>query len=110
MSKRILLAIVLLGSTLAMAQTASISGVVTDRSGAVVSGAEIVVTAADTGAVRSATSEATGTFWVPSLAVGNYRVEVKQTGVCRCWPSPRRGAQCNACTVLRTHPEREGGS
>jgi hypothetical protein len=31
MSKRILLAIVLLGSTLAMAQTASISGVVTDR-------------------------------------------------------------------------------
>ena len=45
MSKRILLAIVLLGSTLAMAQTASISGVVTDSSGAVVSGAEIVVTA-----------------------------------------------------------------
>ena len=110
MSKRILLAIVLLGSNLAMAQTASISGVVADRSGAVVSGAEIVVTAADTGAMRSATSEATGTFWVPSLAVGNYRVEVNKQGFVGVGQSPRRGAECNARTLLRIHPEREGGS
>jgi hypothetical protein len=97
MSKRILLAIVLLGSTLAMAQTASISGVVTDRSGAVVSSAEIVVTAADTGAVRSATSEATGTFWVPSLAVGNYRVEVNKRGFAGV--GHRLGAVQNAMLV-----------
>lgn len=80
MFKRMLVAVVLLASTLAIAQTASISGVVTDSSGAVVSGAEIVVKAADTGAVRSATSEASGTFSVPSLAVGKYRVEVNKEG------------------------------
>jgi Carboxypeptidase regulatory-like domain len=80
MVKRILCAVVLLTSTLALAQTASISGVVSDSSGAVISGAEIVVTSADTGAVRTANSEASGTYSVPNLAVGKYSVEVKKQG------------------------------
>jgi Carboxypeptidase regulatory-like domain len=78
--KRILLIVVMLANALALAQTASISGVVSDSAGAVVFGAEIVVTDADTGGVRTATSEASGTYSVPNLAVGRYRVEVKKQG------------------------------
>jgi hypothetical protein len=64
-----------------LAQTsASISGTVTDPSGAAVAGADVTATNLGTGAVRSGTSNATGFYTIPSLAPGDYLVNVKKEG------------------------------
>jgi hypothetical protein len=57
-----------------------ISGSVVDPTGAAVPGAQITVTSEDTGTVSNATSDATGLFRVPSLAIGSYKVEVSVAG------------------------------
>ena len=67
----------LLCATLALAQTGSIQGTVTDSAGAVVSGAEITVRNLGSNAVRTVTSGGTGAYSVPNLAVGHYEVTVK---------------------------------
>ena len=67
----------LLCATLALAQTGSIQGTVTDSAGAVVSGAEITVRNLGSNAVRTATSSGTGAYSIPNLAVGQYEVTVK---------------------------------
>ena len=67
----------LLCATLALAQTGSIQGTVTDSAGAVVSGAEITVRNLGSNAVRTATSGGTGAYSIPSLAAGAYEVTVK---------------------------------
>jgi hypothetical protein len=59
---------------------ASISGTVTDPSGAVVSGAAVEVENTDTGAVRNAITDDAGQFRVPSLPVGTYAVHVRKEG------------------------------
>ena len=58
----------------------SITGVVSDASGAVVSTAKLSVTNEGTGAVRQAVSSSTGTFNVPNLDIGIYRVRVSAQG------------------------------
>src|SRR5271166_650756 len=58
------------------AQTGSITGTVSDSSGAVVRGAAITVRNTDTGAVRTAISGDTGLYSVTNLAVGKYEIEV----------------------------------
>ncbi|HTX14525.1 MAG TPA: carboxypeptidase-like regulatory domain-containing protein, partial [Candidatus Baltobacteraceae bacterium] len=60
--------------------TSQISGTVTDASGAVVAGAQITATQTDTGIARTATSDASGVYTLPSLPLGPYRVEVKKEG------------------------------
>ena len=60
--------------------TSQISGTVKDASGAVVAGAAITVTQTDTGVTRSATSDASGVYVLPSLPLGPYRLEVKKEG------------------------------
>jgi hypothetical protein len=64
----------------AQAPTGQISGRVTDTSGAVLPGVTINVTQTDTGLVRSVVSNETGTYAVPSLPVGPYRVEATLPG------------------------------
>jgi hypothetical protein len=61
-------------------QTASITGRVTDTSGAVVPGTSITVTNAATGAERKVEANADGYYAVPSLLPGDYRLSVTQTG------------------------------
>jgi hypothetical protein len=78
MFRRFLLVFLVFAATLAVAQTASISGTVTDASGAVVVGAEISVVNLDTAATRTVTSGSTGAYAVTNLVVGNYRVEIKK--------------------------------
>lgn len=68
--------LVLFVGALCDAQTASIAGVVTDSSGAVVSAAQIAVTATDTGALHTSVSNDAGTYSVTNLPVGKYRIEV----------------------------------
>jgi hypothetical protein len=60
--------------------TAQIQGTVTDASGAAVPEAEVKVTQTDTSAVRTASTGADGTYTLPSLPVGPYKLEVSKTG------------------------------
>jgi hypothetical protein len=60
--------------------TGTISGDVTDASGAVVAGATITVENLGTNEKRSATSNASGSFRVPDLAIGKYRVTATAEG------------------------------
>src|SRR5450631_1868347 len=60
--------------------TAQIGGVVQDSTGLAVPGAEVKVTQTDTGAIRTATSNADGSYVLPSLPVGPYTLEVKKPG------------------------------
>ena len=62
----------LLCATLALAQTGSIQGTVTDSAGAVVSGAEITVRNLGSNAVRTVTSGGTGAYSVPIPPAGAY--------------------------------------
>ena len=52
----------------------------TDPSGAAVASADVTATNLGTGAVRSGTSNATGFYTIPSLAPGDYLVNVKKEG------------------------------
>lgn len=60
--------------------TGSISGVVTDSSGAVVSGAKVVATHAQTGISSSVTSDAKGFYSVTALPVGDYTLQITVPG------------------------------
>jgi len=74
----ILLALVY--SAVAFAQTGSIQGTVTDKSGAVVEGASVTVRNLDTNTERAVTSSGTGAFSIPNLPVGPYEIAVKKEG------------------------------
>jgi len=71
------LAAVSLGQT---ADTGAISGTITDPKGAVVAGAAISAINVTTGETRNAVSSSTGTYLVPLLRPGTYRVEVSKSG------------------------------
>ncbi|HVO60895.1 MAG TPA: carboxypeptidase-like regulatory domain-containing protein, partial [Terriglobales bacterium] len=72
---------VLLGAVVAWASiTGSISGVVTDPSGAVISGATVVATNTQTGIKNTVTTDSKGFYSFPSLDVGTYNLEVSQSG------------------------------
>jgi len=60
--------------------TASLSGTVTDPSGAVVPHAHVVVHSLATGADRTIDTDAAGLYVVPSLQPGDYKVQAEATG------------------------------
>ncbi len=78
------LVVILLCSSLAFAQggaTGAIGGTVQDASGAVVSGAKVIVTSEATSQkVRELTTDDSGIFTASLLPVGNYSVEVSAAG------------------------------
>jgi hypothetical protein len=57
-----------------------ISGTVSDTSGAIVSGVRVIITSADTQAVRPVTTDAHGFYVAENLPVGPYSVSVEQPG------------------------------
>ncbi len=57
-----------------------ITGTVRDASGLAVPGAEVSATQTDTGITRTAVSSADGSYVLPSLPVGPYRLDIKKTG------------------------------
>src|SRR2546422_8807687 len=59
--------------------TAQISGSVRDQSGAVLPGAEVTATQTETGIARTAVSNETGSYVLPNLAIGPYKLEVATT-------------------------------
>ncbi len=60
--------------------TASLSGTVTDPSGAVVPRAHVVVHSLDTGIDRTIDTDAAGLYAVPSLLPGRYKVQASASG------------------------------
>jgi len=64
----------------AQVSTATITGTVTDSSGAILPGAQIAVQSLDTGAVHNGTADAQGEFTFVFLAVGNYNITCTAKG------------------------------
>ena len=71
-----------LTSPVAWAQlsTAQLSGRITDESGAVLPGVTITATQTDTGLVRTVTTDENGTYVLPNLPTGPYRLEAMLQG------------------------------
>lgn len=68
------------GETLAQQITATISGTVTDPAGAVVPGATVTATSAETGLVKTATTNDDGNYTITFLQPGTYNIAVSQAG------------------------------
>ena len=60
--------------------TAELNGRVTDESGAVLPGVTVTATQIDTGFTRTVVTEGSGTYVMPNLPTGPYRLEA---GRCR---------------------------
>src|SRR6476660_7805289 len=60
--------------------SASISGIVTDASGAAVAAAELTVKSSETGWTRTTKTDTSGRYLVLSLPVGNHEMKVKASG------------------------------
>src|SRR5262249_27232957 len=73
--------LVALVSTVAYAQvTSSLSGTVTDSSGAVLPGADIVAKADETGTTFTAVTNERGAFNIPAMPIGRYTVTISLEG------------------------------
>src|SRR2546422_939179 len=72
--------LVLCSAMHAQTVTSQISGTVRDSSGAVLPGVEVKITNADTTATRTVITDETGSYGVPNLPVGPYRLEVSLAG------------------------------
>src|SRR5438045_1104241 len=74
-------ALLMLGAGIAgFAQTASIAGVVTDTSQAVVTGATVTVTNLETALRREARTNETGNYSITLLPVGRYKITAALSG------------------------------
>jgi carboxypeptidase family protein len=73
--------IVLVTTAVAWAQaTAQLNGTVRDESGAVLPGVTVTVTQTDTGFMRTVVTEGTGSYSMPNLPTGPYRLEASLQG------------------------------
>lgn len=78
----VLLAVVLCGGTLTFGQTdrATITGTISDSTGAVINGVSILATSTDTGIGYSGITNEKGVYTIPGLPVGTYAVKCTQQG------------------------------
>jgi Carboxypeptidase regulatory-like domain len=60
--------------------TGSITGIVTDTSGAAITSAAVTIKNIETGAVRDSSTDSVGRYIVPTLIVGEYEVRVSKSG------------------------------
>jgi len=74
------LLLVLVFAATAAAQTARLSGTVSDSSGAVVPSASVAATNVETGIVRTTESNEEGLYALPALNPGQYRITAKANG------------------------------
>ena len=72
--------LLLAGPLVAQVTTGSISGVVTDKTGALIAGADVTVRDVGTNIERTVQTNSSGLYQVPDLPVGQYNVTVKMTG------------------------------
>src|ERR1700728_3425847 len=69
-----------IGNLYGQAGTASISGRVTDASGAAVPSASVVAKNTGTSASATALSDGEGRYTVPDLPIGSYEIQVSKAG------------------------------
>ena len=72
--------VLLVGGQLFAGVTASISGTVTDATGAVVVGAPVSITNVDTGVATTQSTNGQGFYSFQSVPLGKYTLEIRQTG------------------------------
>ena len=72
--------VLLLPAAVVAQESATLSGTVEDTSGGALPGVTVQVVENDTGRQNSAVTDASGTFRVPALPPGNYRVEATLSG------------------------------
>ena len=71
----------LLGSGIARAQgTAELNGTVRDESAAVLPGVTVTVTQTDTGFTRTVVTDGSGSYVIPTLPTGPYKLEMSLQG------------------------------
>ena len=101
--------VLLLGAvTIATAQeNASVTGRVTDPTGAAVPGATITLTQATTGATRTTQSNGAGLYEVPALAIGTYNLKAEAPGF---KTYTKTGIVVNEATTTRADIPLEVGS
>lgn len=76
----LLLFLPLTGDLWAQANRATITGTVTDSTGALVAGVDVTATNAETGVATRTVSNSDGIYVVPNLPPGQYSVEFKRSG------------------------------
>ncbi len=76
----VLMLLVLLPASLLAQSTAQISGNVTDQSGAILPGVDVAATQTDTGLTRTTVTNETGSYVLPNLPIGPYRLEAALPG------------------------------
>jgi len=92
----------LLASDLAFAQAAAqMNGRVTDESGAVLPGVTVTATQTDTAFSRTVVTDETGSWVMPNLPIGPYRLEVSLQGF-RTYVQTGIVLQVNANPVIAT--------
>ena len=82
----------------AQSERGTITGAVSDSSGAVVPGATVTITNAATNVATTLTTNQTGNYTAPSLSAGTYDVRVEAGGF---RPSEEKGLVLNAATTVR---------
>src|SRR5207248_2296458 len=75
-----LLCLFVANSSLFAQATGQISGTVRDQSGAVLPGVEVTATQTETGLLRTALTNETGSYALTNLALGTYRLEAALPG------------------------------
>ena len=86
----LLIAVLTMAATIAVGQkdTGGITGVVTDATGAVITGAKVTVTDADRGTTVTTTTNGEGEYLASPLRVGRYMVSVEKEGFQRAVLGP----------------------
>ena len=74
------IALLLVSAFVLNAQTASVQGVVTDQTQAVIAAAQVTVMNLDTGLRREVSTNESGAYQVPALPVGRYKLSATQKG------------------------------
>lgn len=77
---RLLLFLVSANLLIAQSNVASLTGIVSDTSGAVITGAAVAITNSGTGIVLRTATNDQGIYLAPSLPAGNYQVDIAGTG------------------------------
>jgi len=80
MGMRLASVLLAIASSPAQEITATITGIVTDSSGAAIADADVVATHLDTGVTRRVKTAVEGDYTLPSLLIGSYRLDVTKTG------------------------------
>jgi hypothetical protein len=74
------LILMVMGTAIALAQSSSIAGTITDPQGNAVAGATVVVTQKATSLTRTVTTTSDGSYRVPQVAPGSYQVRIEAQG------------------------------